>query len=78
MKNNYLFSDIKDIVNKGKLRFEISSGYMDRKDKEQIQIIGKLIVWKEILAYSKQQSNNVIFVCNDLKVDSYVKILGAN
>lgn len=51
---------------------------MDRKDKEQIQIIGKLIVWKEILAYSKQQSNNVIFVCNDLKVDSYVKILGAN
>lgn len=69
------FSEIMNIVKEGKLRyeFEIPPGYMDRKDKEGTQIFGDLIIWKEILSHSKFQESNIIFVCNDLKIDWCIK-----
>lgn len=65
------FSQIMDIVSEGKLRYEfkIPPGYLDLKEKDGTQIFGDLIVWKQILEYSKSKSKNVIFICNDLKLD---------
>lgn len=73
--NELTFTEIMSIVTEGKLRYEfqIPPGYMDRNDKEGTQIFGDLIIWKEILSYSKQQQKNVIFVCNDLKIDWCIK-----
>lgn len=65
------YSEIMDIVNEGKIRyeFEIPPGYMDKKEKSGIQIFGDLIIWKQILTYSKTEDKNIIFICNDLKID---------
>lgn len=69
--DEFSFSQIMEIVSEGKLRyeFEIPPGYKDLKEKEGTQIFGDLIVWKQILAYSKEQNKSVIFICNDLKID---------
>lgn len=69
--NEFSFPQIMDIVSEGKLRyeFEIPPGYKDLKEKEGTQIFGDLIVWKQILSYSKEKNQSVIFVCNDLKID---------
>ncbi|WP_400263114.1 PIN-like domain-containing protein [Sphingobacterium sp. SG20118] len=65
------FSKIMEIVSEGKLRYEfkIPPGYLDAKDKVGTQIFGDLIVWKQILEFSKSENKNIIFVCNDLKLD---------
>jgi DNA-directed RNA polymerase subunit RPC12/RpoP len=64
-------SEIMEIVTEGKLRyeFEIPPGYKDLKEKEGTQIFGDLIIWKQILSYSKEINKSVIFICNDLKID---------
>lgn len=64
-------SEIMEIVTEGKLRYEfqIPPGYKDLKEKMGTQIFGDLIVWKQILSYSKEHNKNVIFICNDLKLD---------
>ncbi|WP_158850987.1 PIN-like domain-containing protein [Algibacter sp. L1A34] len=69
--NETTHSEIMEIVKEGKLRyeFEIPPGYEDKKEKIGTQIFGDLIVWKQILEYSKQQNKSVIFICNDLKID---------
>jgi len=69
--NEFTYSQIIEIVNEGKLRyeFEIPPGYKDLKEKEGTQIFGDLIIWKQILSYSKEKNKNVIFICNDLKID---------
>jgi len=65
------FAKIMEIVKEGKLRYEfkIPPGYMDLNEKIGSQIFGDLIVWKQILSYSKAENKSVIFVCNDLKID---------
>lgn len=64
-------SEIMQIVSEGKLRyeFEIPPGYKDLKEKEGTQKFGDLIIWKQILSYAKEKNRNVIFICNDLKID---------
>ncbi|MDR6300821.1 PIN-like domain-containing protein [Mesonia maritima] len=64
-------SEIMRIVSEGKLRyeFEIPPGYKDLKEKSGTQIFGDLIVWKQILSHAKDKKQNVIFICNDLKID---------
>ncbi|WP_299440102.1 PIN-like domain-containing protein [uncultured Aquimarina sp.] len=68
---NYNFEEILKITKEGKHRYEFSipPGYMDRKDKQGTQIFGDLIVWKQILEYSKKTQKPVLFICNDLKED---------
>ena len=63
------------IVNEGKLRYEfqIPPGYQDLKEKIGTQIFGDLIVWKQILSHAKAINKNVIFICNDLKIDWCLK-----
>lgn len=65
------FDEVMKIVKEGKLRYEfnIPPGYMDVKEKQGTQIFGDLIIWKQILEYSKEVKSNVIFICNDLKLD---------
>ena len=69
--NDMMHSEIMKIVAEGKLRyeFEIPPGYKDLKEKEGTQIFGDLIIWKQILSYSKDHNKSVIFICNDLKID---------
>lgn len=68
---NYSFNEILEITKEGKHRYEFSipPGYEDLKDKKGTQIFGDLIIWKQILEYSKQNKKPVIFICNDLKED---------
>ncbi|HMP28102.1 MAG TPA: PIN domain-containing protein, partial [Saprospiraceae bacterium] len=69
--SEFSHSDIMLIVAEGKLRyeFEIPPGYKDLKEKIGTQIFGDLIIWKQILNYAKDINKNVIFICNDLKID---------
>lgn len=64
-------SKIMEIVAEGNLRYEfkIPPGYEDKKEKIGTQIFGDLIIWKQILEYSKKENKSVIFVSNDLKID---------
>jgi hypothetical protein len=64
-----------EIVKEGKLRYEfdIPPGYEDKQDKIGTQIFGDLIIWKQILSYSKEHNKDIIFICNDLKIDWCIK-----
>ena len=44
---------------------------MDEEDKIGTQRYGDLIIWKEIIAYSRSKSLPIIYICNDLKEDYY-------
>ena len=67
----FTYSEILEIVKEGKLRYEfkIPPGYKDKGDKEGFQIFGDLIIWKEILKYSKKQKKSIIFITDDIKED---------
>lgn len=61
--------EIGKIVQEGKERYEnnIPPGYMDKNKVDNIY--GDLIIWKEILAISKEKEQFVIFISRDLKKD---------
>lgn len=65
------FEKIIDITKEGKHRYEflIPPGYKDLKDKKGTQIFGDLIIWKQILEFSKEKRKPILFICNDLKED---------
>lgn len=67
----FTYSEILEIIKEGKLRYEfkIPPGYKDKDDKEGFQIFGDLIIWKEILKYSKEQKKSIIFITDDIKED---------
>lgn len=67
----YSYDEILNITMEGKHRYEfkIPPGYEDLKDKIGTQIFGDLIIWKQLLEYSKENKKNIVFVCNDVKED---------
>lgn len=69
----FSFEDILAITKEGKHRYEfkIPPGYGDyyNKQKKGTQIFGDLIIWKEILNYSKSKECPIIFITNDIKKD---------
>lgn len=69
----FTFDEIYQITLEGKHRYEhmIPPGYEDQKDKDKkgTQIFGDLIIWKQILEYSKTAGKPIVFICNDLKED---------
>jgi hypothetical protein len=67
----YTYDEILKITMEGKHRYEfkIPPGYEDLKDKIGTQIFGDLIIWKQILEYSKENKKNIVFICNDVKED---------
>ncbi len=68
--NKFSFQQVLEIVQEGKLRYEydIPPGYGDLKsgEKQGTQIFGDLIIWKEILNYSREILKPIIFITNDL------------
>lgn len=67
----YTFSEIIEITKEGKHRYEfqIPPGYGDsvsKNSKKGTQIFGDLIIWKQILEYSKEKQKPIIFVTNDI------------
>jgi hypothetical protein len=67
----YSYNEILEITKEGKHRYEfkIPPGYGDLKEKKGIQIFGDLIIWKQILEYSKEVKKPIIFITNDIKKD---------
>jgi hypothetical protein len=69
----YSYNEILEITKEGKHRceFRIPPGYGDfyNKEKKGTQIFGDLIVWKQILEYSKEVKKPIIFITNDIKKD---------
>ncbi|WP_117882888.1 PIN-like domain-containing protein [Aureibaculum luteum] len=70
----FSFNEILEITKEGKHRYEfkIPPGYGDyyKKEKKGTQIFGDLIIWKQILEYSKEKKKNVIFITNDITKDN--------
>jgi ASC-1-like (ASCH) protein len=70
---DYNFGEVYGITEEGKHRFQfkIPPGYMDLESKDKVgtQIFGDLIIWKQILEFSKQEKKPIIFICDDLKED---------
>ncbi|MDD4816181.1 MAG: PIN domain-containing protein [Clostridia bacterium] len=70
----YLESDLTNIKKEGEERYKkhIPPGYKDSRKQEQEfdnNAYGDLILWKEILDYSKKESKNIILITNDNKED---------
>jgi len=67
----YTFSEIMEITKEGKHRYEykIPPGYGDLEKKKGTQIFGDLIIWKQILEYSKEKKKPIIFLTNDIAKD---------
>lgn len=70
----FSFNEIIEITKEGKHRYEfkIPPGYGDFYNKEKIgtQIFGDLIIWKQILEYSKERGKPIIFITNDITKDN--------
>lgn len=68
----FTYDKILEIAEEGEFRYKhkIPPGYMDA-DKIGTQRFGDLIIWKEVLAYAKENHCPVVFVCNDVKEDYY-------
>ncbi len=69
----FSFDEIITITEEGKHRYEfkIPPGYGDfyKKDKKGTQIFGDLIIWKQILEFSKEKKLPILFITNDIKKD---------
>lgn len=66
--------EIKNIYVEGKDRYEqqIPPGYKDletKRKKGEQHIYGDLIIWKELISYTRRENKNVIFVTDDRKED---------
>lgn len=70
---DFSFDEILEITKEGKHRYEykIPPGYGDfnSKDKKGTQIFGDLIIWKQILEFSKEKKLPILFITNDIKKD---------
>ncbi|MCL2311327.1 MAG: PIN-like domain-containing protein [Firmicutes bacterium] len=68
----YSFDEIIEITKEGKHRYEcrIPPGYGDIKDKKGVQIFGDLIIWKQILEFSKDRKLPILLITNDVKKDN--------
>lgn len=62
------------ILQEGQVRFDnlIPPGYKDC-EKDGIDKYGDLFIWKNIIKVAKEQSANILFVCNDVKEDWWEK-----
>jgi hypothetical protein len=69
----FSFEEIIEITKEGKHRFEfkIPPGYGDlyKGEKKGTQIFADLIIWKQILEFSKEAKKPIIFITNDISKD---------
>ena len=68
--------EIYQICDEGEKRFKADPptppGFKDAKKKDGVRKYSDLILWKEVLKYSKEQKVNVIFVTDDVKCDWWI------
>ncbi len=69
----FTFDEIIEITKEGKHRYEfkIPPGYGDyyNGEKKGTQIFADLIIWKQILEFSKEEKKPIIFITNDITKD---------
>lgn len=69
----FSYDEILEITKEGKHRFEykIPPGYGDfyKGEKKGTQIFADLIIWKQILEFSKEAKKPIIFITNDISKD---------
>jgi hypothetical protein len=70
----YSYSEISNIVAEGEFRFRnsIPPGYKDESSKQGFQKYADLIIWKQIIDYSKKFDKSIVFVMDDLKEDWWI------
>lgn len=74
----YSEKELSEIYKEGEKRYKehIPPGYADCKnnggEKEGNNRFGDLIIWKQILDFSKKSKNPIIFITNDIKPDWWV------
>ena len=70
----YDYFKITDIAREGEFRYKygIPPGYKDENDKKGFQIFGDLIIWKQVLDYSKEMNKSIILITDDCKEDWWV------
>lgn len=63
--------ELYSICEEGEKRYKdnIPPGYKDAKNKDGLRKYSDLIIWKEIINYSKDTAQNIIFVTDDKKED---------
>ena len=70
----FTFQEIIAITKEGdhRYKFKIPPGYGDyqKGEKKGTQIFGDLIIWKQILEFSKEERKPIIFITNDIKKDN--------
>ena len=68
--DEYTFNRVLEITKEGKHRYEfkIPPGYGDKK-KKGTQIFGDLIIWNQILDYSKEKNLPIVFITDDINKD---------
>jgi hypothetical protein len=66
-------SELEDIYNEGALRYNknIPPGYKDsgKKNKGDRHLYGDLIIWKQLINFSKETHQSIIFITDDRKED---------
>jgi len=72
--HKYSYSEISSIIADGEFRFRnsIPPGFKDEDSKQGFQKYADLIIWKQIIDYSKELSKPIIFVMDDLKEDWWI------
>ncbi len=76
--DGFLEAELEKIKKEGEERYtkKAPPGYKDEKKGEENNEYGDLIVWKEILSYSKSNKKDIIFVTGDQKEDWWHKVCG--
>jgi len=69
--NEYDIDTVFDIVKESNFRFpnKIAPGWEDQDDKDGIQRVADLIIWKQIIDFSKEKNKPIILIINDVKDD---------
>lgn len=67
----FTYDQILDIIKEGELRYknQIPPGYEDESEKIGFQVYGDLILWKQVIDKSIEESKSIIFITNDNKED---------
>lgn len=63
--------DLNKIYTEGKNRYDkkIPPGYEDVKEKDEPECYGDLVIWNELINFSKEKKSNILFVSDDRKED---------
>ena len=72
--HKFSYYEISSIIEEGEFRFRnsIPPGFKDESSKQGVQKYADLIIWKQIIDYSKEFNKSIVFVMDDLKEDWWI------